>query len=423
MAQLGRPRGAGSPLVPMLAAALFAVAAAGCGEDAEVVGGSASPSDDPRDHAVDTSVDYRIEVSEPRWVIPGAGLPADTAAVSNANVEIHFFGGKLYMAWRAAPFHFASSETKMQVVSSTDGGETWDLETTIALGRDVREPRLFDADGELHLVFFEAGTNALAFEPNRMLQVVRDESGRWSDVQVVVDAPEVPWDIKRRIPAKGEPSQLWMTSYMGEHYGGEGSVVQVFFKHSSDGYAWSPVAGDGVVYSGGVSEVAFEFTDAGDLWAVTRNEDGDATGCGSQVCVAKAGDLGNWDCPDVSDPERYDSPEMFRHGNRLYLIARRDIGGPFGAGPDACSLVAYSQRAKTTALYEVDTDARRVVHIQDLPGAGDTAFASVRRVDDHHFLVANYTAPLDEPDQSWVQGQTSDRGTQVYFVDIRFVAP
>ncbi|MGE3675563.1 MAG: hypothetical protein AB7K71_38200, partial [Polyangiaceae bacterium] len=66
---------------------------------------------------------------------------------------------------------------------------------------------------------------------------------------------------------------------------------------------------------------------------------------------------------------------------------------------------------------------RKVVHIRDLPGAGDTAFASVRRIDAHHFLVANYTAPLDDPDQTWVKGQTSDRGTQVYFVDIRFLAP
>lgn len=380
-----------------------------------------APSDDPRDYAVDTNTGYRIQVSEPRWVVPSDGLPEDTAGVSNANVEIHFFGDKLYMAWRSAPFHFASMETKMQVVSSTDGGLSWELETTLALGRDVREPRFFDVNGELHLVFFEAGTNALAFEPNRMLQVVRDESGSWGEVLVVEDAPEVPWDLKRRVGAEGEASRLWMTSYKGEHYGGEGAIVQVFFKHSSDGYTWSPVSGDGVVYTGGVSEVAIEFTAAGDLWAVTRNEDGDDTGCGSHVCFAKAGDLGSWACSDVSDPERYDSPEMFRHGDDLYLIARRDIGGPFGSGPDACNLVAYSQRAKTSALYKVDTEQRKVVHIQDLPGAGDTAFASVRRVGAHHFLVANYTAPLDDPDQSWVQGQTSDRGTQLYLIDIRFV--
>ena len=31
--------------------------------------------------------------------------------------------------------------------------------------------------------------------------------------------------------------------------------------------------------------------------------------------------------PEVCDPERYDSPEMFRHGKEIYMVARGDIGG------------------------------------------------------------------------------------------------
>jgi hypothetical protein len=210
----------------------------------------------------------------------------------------------------------------------------------------------------------------------------------------------------------------YMTSYAGDHYKNAGeATVRVFFKESHDGMTWANVGDAEYVYEGGVSEVAFEFASNGDLWAVTRNEDGDASGFGSHVCYAAAADLGSWDCSSQSDPKRYDSPEMFRHGETLYLVARRDIGGMFGPEGD---LIAYSMRPKGTALYRIDQDERRVVHVMDLPGCGDNAFPSVRRIDANSFLMANYTSPLDEPNISWIDGQTHDEGTQLYLLTLTF---
>ena len=116
MARLVRPQGAGSRLVGWMLLALALGTATGCGDDAEIASRPGSPSDDPRDYVVDTNVNYQIEVSEPRWVIPSDGLPADTAAVSNANVEIHFFRGKLlksfdfefgFRKWGLFTLHFS----------------------------------------------------------------------------------------------------------------------------------------------------------------------------------------------------------------------------------------------------------------------------------------------------------------------------
>jgi len=209
-----------------------------------------------------------------------------------------------------------------------------------------------------------------------------------------------------------------MTSYAGEHYSGEENPeLELYFERSSDGFEWSPVGETPTVYIGGVSEAAFEFDSLGNVWAVTRNEDGDSSGFGSHVCFAKAENLGAWQCSETSDPERYDSPEMFRHGDDLYMVARRDIGGPFG---DDGNLFSYSSRPKTSALYRVDTETRRVQHLMDLPGAGDTAFPSVRRVDEHTFFLANYTSPLEDPNISWLEGQTSELGTQIYLTALRF---
>jgi hypothetical protein len=274
------------------------------------------------------------------------------------------------------------------------------------------------------LHYFEGGTDPLGFEPRAIWRIERIGAGRWTVPERVLDAGEVPWDMKVR------GGRAYMTSYLGVHYGSGPGEIDVLFRASDDGLAWAPVrAGAGAaVYHGGVSEVAFEFDADGSLWAVTRNEDGDASGFGSHVCHAAAADLAAWDCGVKSDPERYDSPEMFRHGKDLFLVARRDVGGPFDEGSDEPDfdkrkrdyLIHYSNRPKRTALYQIDRTERRVVWLFDLPSAGDTAFPSVQRTSAHTFLVANYTSPLDKPDRTWLQGQVADEGTQIYLLTLTF---
>lgn len=370
-------------------------------------------------------VNFEIRVSEPRFVIPSEALPPEVDPLtSNNNVDIFLFDGRLFFGWRTAPTHFASAAARMYVISSADQGQTWEFEHVVEIGADMREPRFTDIGGYLQLMFFEAGTNPGAFEPRRLLRTRRTGLAEWSAIEVLTDASEVPWDVKVR------DGIAYRTSYQGEHYGaGETSEVSVFFKQSTDGAAWTLVDGKPFVYFGGVSEVAFEFDVDGSLWLVTRNEDGDETGFGSHVCYAPPEALADWQCPSETDPERYDSPEMFRHEDEIYLVARRDIGGPYDRRDEDLTLaqrrgrylVAYSLRPKRTALYRIDKQTRSVVHVRDLPGVGDTAFPSVVQTGPHSYLLANYTSPLDDPDITWLRGQTSTRGTQIYLLDIEFV--
>ncbi|MBM74478.1 MAG: hypothetical protein CMK59_03685 [Proteobacteria bacterium] len=368
-----------------------------------------SPSDDPAQYTVDTSIDYTPHFSEFDWIVPSDSLPASIVPMaSNNNVEIHFFEGKLYFAWRSAPTHFASEETKIWIISSSDDGASWDFELELDFNTDLREPRFVSHSGKLHFSFFEAGDNPAAFEPKHLWQLWKTTDG-WSDPEPFLDEESVMWDIKERY------GKLYMTTYDGAHYA-QGDVYARFWI-SEDGDSWSYVEDAEHVYVGGVSEIAFEFDELGNLWAVGRNEDGDATGAGSQICFAPKDALSEWDCLEQSDPERYDSPELFRHGDSMYMLARRDIGGPFGPEGD---LLAYSTRPKAFSLYEIDKELKKVVWLEDLPGAGDTAFASVRRIDDHTFRFANYTAPLDDPNISWFTAQTSPLGTQIYMMNITF---
>lgn len=301
----------------------------------------------------------------------------------------------------------------MHIARSSDEGASWVLEHTVSLDADMREPHFLLWDGRISLSFFEGGDDPTAFEPQAIWRAERDCEGAWTEA-ILSEGDDVPWDIKVR------GDRALRTSYSGPHYQGPSKLFVHLDQSTDGGRTWAPVGRDPVLSEVGDSEVAFELDEAGALWAVTRNEDGDEAGQGSKLCTAPTDDLTDWTCPEISDPERYDSPEMIRHGDDLYVLARRDVGGPFG---DDEGLAPYSLRPKRSALYRIDRDTREVVHVFDIPGVGDTAFVSARRTGPHTWLFANYTSPLDDPDVTWLAAQASERGTQIYLAELSFETP
>jgi len=258
-----------------------------------------------------------------------------------------------------------------------------------------------------------------------LLRTFRTGPGNWTDPEVWGHDGEIAWQLG---VVNGT---AYASSYSGNHYDPEDSNIAVFFNYSTDGIHWQPVNPDiTVLYDGGVSEVGWTFDDDGNFYAVMRNEDGDDTGFGSHTVFAPAGKVGDWQVfPEKSDPWIYESPRMFTHNNEIFLIARKDINGPYDRNhtelpfsvQKVINLAEYSMRAHTTSLYQIDKKTMQVIWLMDLPGDGDTAFPSILQLGPHKFLVANYTSPLDHPDWSWIEGQTSSEGTQIYFIEIEFL--
>src|SRR5262245_14615102 len=389
-----------APIVALLVASMGAAAAAAAD------GPLGLSADERWDQAVDSSVVYVPLVSAPTWVVPSRSLPAGVVVQpANNNVSVALYQGRLFMAWRTAPTHFASADARLYVMSSPDLGRTWRREAEFALGRDLREPFLLEIAGHLKLYFVELGDRAYDFEPRALWRSERLGEADWEAPVCWRAGREVAWDFKVR------RGRAWMTSYTGKHYGVRDSPMDVSFRSSTDGVSWTSV-GRGTVYRGGVSEAAFEFDRDGRLWAVTRNEDGDRTGFGSHVATASAEQPGNWLFPEHADPDRYDSPRLFRHGRDLYLVARRDLGEvAIGSRWTALPMMmrklllwsTYSLRPKRTALYRLDPVTHAVEHLLDLPSAGDTAFPSVARLGPHTFVIANYSSPLGDSELSWVR--------------------
>ncbi|OFZ15081.1 MAG: hypothetical protein A2X86_07080 [Bdellovibrionales bacterium GWA2_49_15] len=388
----------------------------------EVLKPGFTPSDDPADYPLVLPRKFHVELSEPLWIVPSKNLPATLALnKSNNNVAITIQNGTIFMAFRNSKTHFASKKSKMVVISSQDGAK-WDVEAEISLKKDCREPQFVNDGKNLHLTFFSAGTSPFKFEPGDVVRYTRTSRNTWEGPHRFLEKGEVMWDVKKRF------GEWYMTSYSGSHYNIFGpSKVDLHFKKSLDGLNYTPVEGRETVYQGGVSETGFEFDHLGNLWGVTRNEDGDQSGFGHQVIFAEKENLSSWQFPEKSSPEIFMSPKMFRHQTDLFLIGRRQLGKhPFDRTPELWGMpirrlanwLGYSFTPKATTLYKIDQTTKQVHPVLDLPSAGDTAFPSIVRLDGHRFLVANYTSRPDRRKISWIRGQLGQ--TYLYLILLNF---
>jgi hypothetical protein len=382
---------------------------------------------------------HDVTVVETRQVVPGPGLPPETPAMaSNNNLDVARLGGRTYLAWRTGPDHFASSETRIHVVSSADE-RAWRFETSLSLDRDLREPRFLvlpdaagtpdDADDRLLLYVTRLGTSAIAFEPQGVSVVERRADGAWTSLEEVYEPGFLLWRARTETVA-GSPVHFLVGYMGGEHiYDFSGRPIEVRLLTTTDGRAWSPyVPEHPAVYVGGGSEADFALDEDGALLAVIRNEAGDDRAIGSNVCRAPAGALSPWDC--VADRKKYDSPLVFRHDGETYLIGRRNVTADgfydLRRRPDA-SLVDqviqnqldYVRRPKRCALWRFVPEERRLAFILDLPSRGDTCFASrLPGETAEEIVVYDYSSPIDGPDVGWREGQMGR--TNIYRHVLRF---
>jgi hypothetical protein len=360
----------------------------------------------------------RVWVGPPRPVVPGpaeAGVVADRA---NNNLDVIDHEGRRYLAWRTAPHHFAHPAARLEVVSSGDGGETWEHETTIALGRDVREPRFLSWNGSLFLYCFTLGSTWYRFEPDRVFATER-RGDRWSEPRPISEPGVVEW--RPRI-LSGRPT---MCVYKGADttYSASPEPTTVEVWTTDDGWSWSPLDPDHPVSHVGGTETDLVDAPGGGWVGVTRLEGPD--GWGTDVIRSPNGRPDDWRTRRF--PFKVDSPLVFTVGGRVLLVARRQLafGGRYDLGwdrPDPAPRTViyhglYWLTRKRTTLWEIDPDTLDLRPLVDLPGQGDTCFPGIVRGDDETVVIYNYSSPLDGIDRPWIVGQL--RPTHIHAVDVR----
>jgi len=349
-------------------------------------------------------------------VVPSDGLPDDVIVQdANNNLDVLDVDGTVYLAWRTAPTHFASSEAMIYVVSSTDE-QTWKFETAIHQGTDLREPRLtyLKEAQQVFLYFAVLGETPTAFEPQGTMYASRDHEGHWTDPEWLRQDDFIPWRIK------SERSQPQLMGYTGggEIYDPKDGLpeLEIEWLTTSNGIDWEPIVEDlPVVHTGGASEADFTYQDGGDLLVVARNEAGDSFGFGSLICTAEKGNLAAWQC--AHDLKKYDSPLLFDRAGRYWLIARRNLTETGNYDLEMNDLsheeqslqyeASYWGEPKRCSLWQVFPEDLVVLHTLDFPSQGDTCFPSALDRGDGHYTVYNYSNDVDGEDLVWNQGQVA----------------
>ena len=135
-----------------------------------------------------------VTLGELEMVVPSSTLPPSiTPQVSNNNLDvIEHSDGRLYFAFRTGPSHFASDAVQMFVLSSVDGGQSWEEELILDMDTDLREPRFLSHDDKLILHYAVLGTSPVDFEPEGTMRVVKDAGG-WTDAEWVFEDGVIPW--------------------------------------------------------------------------------------------------------------------------------------------------------------------------------------------------------------------------------------
>lgn len=340
-------------------------------------------------------------VSNTEWeqIIPSNALPDQVKTRhSNNNLDVIEFEGRYYVGFRTAPNHFASKKTKLYVLSTTDF-TNWTYELEVFKESDLREPRFYQRNDTLFFMFFNGGKNKFKFEPNGIFQTHLTK-GSWSDPVEQKDIPRgfVPWRIK---PHNG---LFYLSTYEGiNEYKFEEPCESRFFA-SADGYSWEPISEEPQIdHPRASAENAFVFTDDGDLWGITRLEFD-----GAYIFHADKDSLHKWET--WWSPHKFDSPIAFMHKGMIFIIARRNLdkkGGEFlkGEGKYKKSLVRYSLRKKTTALYVLDTTNKALIHVKDFNSTGDCAFPGIAQINDSTYHVLNYSSNINKRKKPWIIGQ------------------
>jgi len=318
-------------------------------------------------------IDPRLELET--WTAVGDGL-------HNSNTDLIFWRDQFYLVHAASPYHMGSAKCRLVLRRSRDARQWQTVREFNVPGQDIRDPK-FAAIGNLLILyaFPNAGFQAL---PYRTVYSVSGDGDTWAPF---ADIEQPGWLLWR--PKSRDGVTWYVPAYWHQH--GKSALFS-----STDGIAWTMVS---MINEGEANdETDFEFLADGRILSTARLEVKADSPFGhieaSTLLAVAEPPYTQWS-HQKSRVTRLDGPALFAHAGRVFAVARHQPGA---RGP--LTRLGSMLSRKRTSLYVVEPD--RLIHLSDLPSAGDTSYAGVV-LRDGSLWTSYYTSDIGR-DYPWVIG-------------------
>jgi hypothetical protein len=318
-------------------------------------------------------------------VRPSLGIeswPVVRDGLHNSNTDMIHWRGSFWLVHAASPWHLGSTDCRLRIWRSTDAKSFEPVAELGMPGEDIRDPKLAAIGGRLFLYALpNRGRRAL---PYGTVYSVSDDGVSWPPFTPIEQPGWLFWRPKTR------DGVTWYVPAYWKHHGRS----RLF--SSQDGIRWSEVSD---IHEGDANdETDFEFLPDGRMLVTARLEGkadsplGSPDGC--TLLATAPPPYQSW-TKARSNVTRLDGPALFAHQGVVLAVARYQPGrrGPL------TQLGGVLSR-KRTSLFLVEPD--RLVHLSDLPSAGDTSYAGVV-VRDGVLYASYYTSEVSR-DYAWLLG-------------------
>lgn len=323
---------------------------------------------------------------------------------SQAFPDLIKYEDKYFLTFRTAPNHFPSSKAEIHVFSSTNTQE-WKFEHTILHDQDMRDPHFLAFKGELYLFFTTHSRGLFNTNPENIYHL-KKTGNRWTQPTTIYKKKTGFWNVK---PYK---EKVYMSIYYGKDAKNK-KQHHIQFISSKDLANWEPVFDSPItretlgIYQ--TSEAAFEFDEDGNIFGTIRS-----IIYPNLNFFASSANPEKWKIK--IDKFKCDGPQLFKHKNKYFLIARRSLFYKLPKEPfrffriprKTHKIIRYSLSRKRTAVYQFNHQKLEIKHIADLPSHGDTGYAAVTKICENKYLLVYYSSDIStKKDFRWLRGQIS----------------
>ena len=300
----------------------------------------------------------------------------------NSNTDLIFWRGSFYLVHAASPFHMGSKQCRLIVRRAPDA-RTWDKVAELGIaGEDIRDPK-FAAIGD-RLFLYALPNKGLKATPYGTVYSYSADGTTWAPFETIAQPGWLFWRPKTR------DEKTW---YVPAYWRTHGKSVLL---SSADGVNWSVVS---QIHDGeGNDETDLEFLPDGRMLCTARLEvtpDNPQGNRDASTLIAVAPPpYCEWS-KTRSRLTRLDGPALFAHAGRVFAVARYQPGRR-----GAFTQLGSMWSRKRTSLFLVTQN--RLVHLSDLPSAGDTSYAGT--VLREGFLYVSYYTSDVTRDYPWIVG-------------------